>query len=103
MSRHAVASPITCLMLSISLALSVAAAAERPPVRLIFDTDIQGDADDVGTVAVLHALADSGEAEILATGVSSSTQEPRTSSCVTGRNTNTPTWSKRCRLSRWLA
>jgi hypothetical protein len=40
------------------------------PVRLIFDTDIMGDVDDVGTVAVLHALADEGEVEILAMGVS---------------------------------
>ena len=50
---------------------ALAATPERSPVRIIFDTDIQGDADDVGTVAVLHALVDSGEAEILAMGVSS--------------------------------
>lgn len=50
---------------------SIAAADEdRRPVRIIFDTDIQGDADDVGSVALLHALADRGEAEILAMGVS---------------------------------
>ena len=54
------------------LAVDAFAATPQPsPVRLIFDTDIQGDADDVGTVAVLHALVDSGEAEILAMGVSS--------------------------------
>lgn len=41
------------------------------PVRILFDTDIMGDVDDVGAVAVLHALADAGEAEILAMGVSS--------------------------------
>ena len=40
------------------------------PVQLIFDTDIMGDVDDVGTVAVLHALANEGEVEILAMGVS---------------------------------
>ena len=48
----------------------LAAAEDRQTVRIIFDTDIQGDADDVGAVAVLHALADRGEAEILAMGVS---------------------------------
>jgi hypothetical protein len=42
-----------------------------PPCRVVFDTDIMGDVDDVGAVAVLHALADAGEAEILAMGVSS--------------------------------
>ena len=40
----------------------------RPqPVSVIFDTDMGPDYDDVGALAVLHALADSGEAKILAT------------------------------------
>ena len=37
------------------------------PVKIIFDTDMIGDYDDVGAMAVLHALADRGECEILAT------------------------------------
>ncbi|WP_157972250.1 nucleoside hydrolase [Pleomorphovibrio marinus] len=40
-----------------------------PPVRVLFDTDVGGDVDDAGTLAVLHALADHGEIEILAIGV----------------------------------
>jgi len=36
------------------------------PVRIIFDTDMAGDCDDAGALAVLHALADRGECEILA-------------------------------------
>ena len=48
--------------------LSVAAP---PPVRVIFDTDMAGDVDDVGALAILHAMADLGEAEILAVGISS--------------------------------
>lgn len=36
-------------------------------IPVIFDTDIQGDYDDVGALAMLHAFADSGEIEILAT------------------------------------
>jgi inosine-uridine nucleoside N-ribohydrolase len=36
-------------------------------VRIILDTDIGPDYDDVGAFAVLHALADKGEAKILAT------------------------------------
>lgn len=43
---------------------------QEQPVRLIFDTDMMGDVDDVGTVAVLHALADRGELEVLAMGLS---------------------------------
>ena len=41
------------------------------PVKVIFDTDMDTDCDDVMALAVLHALADRGEAEILATMVSS--------------------------------
>jgi inosine-uridine nucleoside N-ribohydrolase len=36
-------------------------------VKIILDTDISPDYDDVGAMAVLHALAKRGEAEILAT------------------------------------
>ncbi len=46
------------------------AIAADAPVRVIFDTDLGSDVDDAGTVAVLHALADRGEAEILAMGIS---------------------------------
>ena len=37
------------------------------PVKIIFDTDMETDCDDAGALAVLHALADRGECEILAT------------------------------------
>ena len=37
------------------------------PVKIIFDTDLGPDYDDVGALAFLHAMADSGRAEILAT------------------------------------
>ena len=40
------------------------------PVRIIFDTDLGSDYDDVGALAFLHAMADSGKAEILATPAS---------------------------------
>lgn len=40
--------------------------AEAAPVKVIFDTDMANDCDDAGALAVLHALADRGEAEILA-------------------------------------
>lgn len=36
------------------------------PVKIIFDTDMGPDFDDVGAITVLHALADNGECEILA-------------------------------------
>ena len=40
-------------------------------VKLIFDTDMESDVDDVGALATLHALADNGEVDILATIVCS--------------------------------
>lgn len=48
--------------------VAVAAAAERP--RIIFDTDITGDCDDVLALAMCHTLADRGACDILAVTVS---------------------------------
>ena len=39
---------------------------EMNPKKIIFETDMCTDVDDVGALAVLHVLADNGEAEILA-------------------------------------
>src|SRR5689334_4150036 len=51
---------IACLFVSLI-------SAAQKPVAVIFDTDIAPDYDDVGAMALLHALADNGEATILAT------------------------------------
>ena len=48
------------------------ARAQPGATRIIFDTDIESDVDDVGAVALLHALADEGEADLLGMMVSSS-------------------------------
>jgi inosine-uridine nucleoside N-ribohydrolase len=68
------------------LAVSAAVQAdESQPVRLIFDTDTMGDVDDVGTAAVLHALADQGEVRILAMGLSR--KNPWSPLCLDALNT----------------
>jgi pyrimidine-specific ribonucleoside hydrolase len=41
--------------------------SKQAPVNLIFDSDIGPDYDDVGAMAIMHALADSGQVKILAT------------------------------------
>jgi pyrimidine-specific ribonucleoside hydrolase len=46
---------------------SLSAQDSPPPVHVIFDTDMGPDYDDVGAIALLHAYADRGDAEILAT------------------------------------
>lgn len=53
--------------------------------KIIFDTDMNGDVDDVGALAVLHALANNGEAEILA--CMSSNPGPFISECIDVINT----------------
>lgn len=40
-------------------------AADAEPVRIIYETDFTFDVDDVGGLAMLHALADAGEAELI--------------------------------------
>jgi pyrimidine-specific ribonucleoside hydrolase len=40
---------------------------QSEPLKVIFDTDMGPDYDDVGAIAMLHAFADADEAEILAT------------------------------------
>lgn len=45
---------------------ALATLASAAPAKVIFDTDMANDCDDAGALAVLHALADQGEAEILA-------------------------------------
>ena len=58
-------------MLNIVLAGLVATVAATP--RIILDTDMDSDFDDAGALALLHALADRGECEILAVMHSTST------------------------------
>jgi len=54
------------LILLISLCL-ISCSTGNKPVNLIFDTDMAPDYDDVGALAMLHAMADAGEVNILAT------------------------------------
>ena len=50
------------------------------PVNLILDTDLGPDYDDVGAMALMHALADSGQVNILAT--LSSNHDERVVPCI---------------------
>ncbi|HTD86464.1 MAG TPA: nucleoside hydrolase [Candidatus Binatia bacterium] len=55
------------------------------PLKVIFDTDIDGDNDDVAAAAILHAFADQGGVEILAMGVVS--RFPYSPACLDAINT----------------
>lgn len=49
---------------------------DEQPVKVILDTDFASDVDDVGALAVLHALADAGEVEIMAVMVADGGDAP---------------------------
>lgn len=50
--------------------ISLISTFAASPVKIILDVDLAEDVDDAGALAVLHALADNGEAEILGAMVS---------------------------------
>ena len=58
---------------------------ENPVIPVIFDTDMESDVDDVGALAMLHALADSNEIEIL--GVMVCAENPWSILCADRINT----------------
>lgn len=61
-------------------ASTVAEVAAPQPVNLILDTDLGPDYDDVGAMTLMHALADSGQVNILA--VLSSNKDERVVPCI---------------------
>jgi inosine-uridine nucleoside N-ribohydrolase len=59
--------------------------AQAEPVPIILDADMESDVDDVGALALLHALADLGEAQILAVMISAA--NPHSAPCAERINT----------------
>ena len=54
--------------------------------RILFDTDIGGDCDDAGALALLHGLCENGEAELLA--VTGCYATPYLAGCIDAVNTH---------------
>lgn len=54
-----------CCLLLLSICTVAVAQPQKQPVRIIYDTDIDLDVDDVGALAMLHALENNGEAKLL--------------------------------------
>lgn len=61
---------VAALTLAMSLDSTSARAAEVEPVRLIFDTDICGDCDDVLALGMIHSLQSRGYCRLLAVTIS---------------------------------
>ena len=62
---------ITKLWIPVAIILLISCnlpkSPSNDPVKIIFDSDMGPDYDDVGALTMLHAFADSGKAQILAT------------------------------------
>ncbi|PWU05038.1 MAG: nucleoside hydrolase [Bacteroidetes bacterium] len=58
---------LSCVLLVIFSSQSFSQNSPRKSTPIIFDTDMGPDYDDVGAIAILHAMADSGQINILAT------------------------------------
>jgi len=58
---------------------------EKKKALIIFDTDIGGDCDDAGALAMTHRLCDMGEAELLA--VTGCYESPYVAGCIDAINT----------------
>jgi purine nucleosidase len=80
--RSAGSGRFSLVLMALVLPFLMALAAEqaRPAIPLIFDTDMESDVDDVGALAMLHALADQGETVIL--GVMVSAKNPHSAACA---------------------
>lgn len=49
------------------LAVGDVTRAAQPPIKIIFDTDVDHDCDDIGALYILHGAVERGEAQLLAT------------------------------------
>jgi inosine-uridine nucleoside N-ribohydrolase len=58
---------VSLLLITLAACTNKQTENKEQPVKIIFDSDLGPDYDDVGALAFLHAMADSGKAEILAT------------------------------------
>lgn len=76
---------IRVLLLSLLVLSTRWCAAEVEVPRILFDTDITGDVDDVLALAMLHILEDRGACKLL--GVTISKQDPLTASFIDAQNT----------------
>jgi pyrimidine-specific ribonucleoside hydrolase len=73
------------LLFMLTTGKTQAQSVPKSAVPVIFDTDMGPDYDDVGAITILHALADSGQARILAT--IASTKYPKVTQVLSVLNT----------------
>ncbi len=64
--RNSIAKTILSLLIFVTLIPILINAQDIQPKKIIYETDMCADVDDVGGLAILHAMANNDEAEILA-------------------------------------
>ncbi len=74
-----------CTIFALFSTFGAGSRAMAEPVSVILDADMESDVDDVGALALLHALADLGEARILAVMISAA--NPHSAACADRVNT----------------
>src|SRR5271166_4096489 len=57
---------LTCCLALLLLTAPAQTVSVPPPVKIIFDTDIGNDVDDVMALSILHSLQTRGDCELLA-------------------------------------
>jgi len=72
-------------LLAIAASVNICSETNAAPVGMILDTDFRSDVDDVGALALLNALADNGECELL--GVVASQTGPYVIGAINAVNT----------------
>lgn len=83
--KRCVVAVLVAWSLAGGICTELAANDKTTKVRIIFDTDMDSDVDDVAALAQLHAMADAGEAEILAVMISA--HQEWSAPCVDAINT----------------
>jgi hypothetical protein len=80
--------PLVACSLATGLACQPPLQAGSPaPVKVIFDTDMSGDTDDVAALAILNALADQGKCELVACLADDHDQDKATAAAISAINT----------------
>lgn len=58
---------LMAILVAMMTGCTICSSQTNERVKIILDTDVMTDYDDVGAIAMLHAMADKGECDILAT------------------------------------
>jgi hypothetical protein len=78
---------VSILGLGATALLAFTASLRAEPVKIIFDTDMSGDTDDVAALAILNKAADLGKAELLACVANGHDQDKATAASISAVNT----------------